>query len=61
MSHILDKAAESVVGFCPVLPGAFSIYRWMAIRGAPLSEYFKLEETKLKDLTPFTANMCVLP
>ena len=56
MSHILDKAAESVAGFCPVLPGAFSIYRWVAIRGAPLAAYFMLEETPLRDISPFTAN-----
>ncbi len=56
MSHLMDKAAESVVGFCPVLPGAFSAYRWTAIRGAPLGQYFMLEETLLRDISPFTAN-----
>ena len=28
----------------------------MAIRGPPLEEYFKLESTRLRDLTPLVAN-----
>ena len=56
ISHIVDKAAESIAGYCPVLPGAFSIYRWMAIRGSPMHEYFRLEETRMRDLSPFVAN-----
>ena len=55
-SHTLDKAAESCCGYVQVLPGAFSLYRWVAIRGEPLASYFRVEETRLADLTPLVAN-----
>ncbi|MES1907611.1 MAG: hypothetical protein MHM6MM_000695 [Cercozoa sp. M6MM] len=34
-ANILEKAMESVFGFLTVLPGAFSAYRWSAIREYP--------------------------
>lgn len=40
MSNILDKTTESNFGFITVLPGAFSAYRFEAIRGEPLEKYF---------------------
>lgn len=43
MSNILDKPLESVFGFIAVLPGAFSAYRWQALKGRPLDAYFKGE------------------
>lgn len=44
MSNILDKPLESVFGFIGVLPGAFSAYRWQALKGRPLEAYFKGEQ-----------------
>jgi chitin synthase len=33
------------------------MYRWVAIRGAPLCSYFTIEETPLKDLGPSISNL----
>ncbi|KAJ9098159.1 hypothetical protein QFC21_004488 [Naganishia friedmannii] len=62
ISNILDKTTESVFGYCSVLPGAFSAYRWRALQNdetgkGPLASYFKGEELKGKDADTFTANM----
>lgn len=43
---LLLQASESVFGYIPVLPGAFSIYRWTAIRGEPLCAYMTIEEVR---------------
>lgn len=41
ISHYLDKATESLFGFVSVLPGAFSAFRWEAIKGEPLAKFLK--------------------
>jgi chitin synthase len=41
MGHSPDKACESFFGFNSVLPGAYSIFRWKAIKGDPLDEFFR--------------------
>lgn len=56
ISHTLDKPFESLCGYLQVLPGAFSTYRWAAIRGEPLAAYFTIEETPIASLGPAMAN-----
>lgn len=61
MSNILDKTLESCFGFISVLPGAFSAYRYDAIKNVkpgqgPLASYF-FGETLMDSLDIFKANM----
>ena len=41
LGHTPDKACESFFGFTSVLPGAWSLFRWKAIKGAPLDMFFR--------------------
>ena len=33
LGHTPDKCCEAFFGFCSVLPGAYSMFRWDAIKG----------------------------
>ncbi|KAJ2700708.1 Chitin synthase, class 1, partial [Coemansia spiralis] len=64
ISNILDKPLESVFGYISVLPGAFSAYRYSALKDTsdkegPLREYFKgeLMHSDGADSSIFQANM----
>ncbi|ORX37201.1 chitin synthase-domain-containing protein [Kockovaella imperatae] len=62
LSNILDKPMESLFGYCTVLPGAFSAYRWIALQNdpsgrGPLASYFQGEQLRSGKANTFTANM----
>ena len=59
MSNILDKPLESIFGYISVLPGAFSAYRYCALKGRPLQQYFKGETPAEKNgnVDLFTSNL----
>lgn len=58
LSHYLDKTFEGLFNYQSVLPGAFSIFRWEAIKDQPLEEFFKglkKESLNLRDLNKYLA------
>jgi chitin synthase len=60
--RLSDKPLESSFGYVSVLPGAFSAYRFRAILGRPLEQYFHGDHSLAyrlgyKDMNIFTKNM----
>ena len=55
MGHTPDKACESWFGFTQVLPGAYCVFRWEAIKGGPLDAFFK-NVTRTEEPTCAEAN-----
>jgi len=55
LSHFIDKAFEACFGFISVLPGAFCMFRWEAIKGDPLKSFF--HGLDKQSHTPTEANM----
>ena len=41
LGHAPDKSCESFFGFTSVLPGAYCMFRWKAIKGTPLDTFFQ--------------------
>lgn len=39
LSHYIDKSFEALCGYQSVLPGAFSILRWEAVKVRPVEEF----------------------
>ena len=56
ISNVLDKPLESAFGYVSVLPGAFSAYRFRAIMGRPLEQYFHGEKG-VENMNIFKKNM----
>jgi chitin synthase len=57
-SHFIDKAFEGCFSYQSVLPGAFSVLRWAAVRGSPVEEFLKglnKRELNLLQLNMFLA------
>mmetsp|Transcript_32571 Transcript_32571/g.56385 ORF Transcript_32571/g.56385 Transcript_32571/m.56385 type:complete len:774 (-) Transcript_32571:45-2366(-) len=56
-AHILDKPIESLTGFVTVLPGAFSAYRWEALKGSPIDEDYFHSFTHPQDMSAYYSNI----
>lgn len=57
VTYSLQKPAESFAGYATPYTTGFSSYRWKAIRGEPLNQYFRIEEEGMASLGPFLSNL----
>lgn len=55
LSHFIDKAFEGCFNYQSVLPGAYSILRWQAVKGRPIDEF--LHGLNKTDLDLWRLNM----
>jgi chitin synthase len=55
LSHYLEKTCEGIFKYQSVLPGAFSILRWDAIKGQPIEKFLKGRDSDA--LSMFKKNM----
>lgn len=55
--NTMTMALETVFGYVQGLSGELAMYRWDAVRGEPLKEYFMMEEHTVSEMGPLMANM----
>ena len=57
LSHVFDKAFESICGFVTTLPYNFSAYNWAAIKGTPLWDHYFKRYKYPEKMGPYESNV----
>ena len=57
LSHVFDKAFESICGYVTTLPYNFSAYNWEAIKGTPLWDYYFKSYKYPEKMTGYASNV----